>query len=554
MNKYKTLTRLLLKNGSNPFTIDKKRRVKTIALWLILAVAFAPTIVLLFKFISTAYDALFEVSQQGLILALGISFICIFIFFFGIFYSQNVLYFANDIDILLPLPFKQAHILGAKFTVALFYEYFAEAIFFIPLFVVYGTKSSGNILYYLYGVILFLILPIIPLSIASLIIMIIMSFTNIGKHKDKLKILGGIAAMFLAVGINSWIQKIGMSTSNPDQMIKVLQSGNNSLVSISNKIFPGSSIAAKALILNNSFQGFINMLIFLGITAVIVAIFLALGEKLYFKGVVGISEISSKRKELTSKELIKSVSKNSIIKTLTIKELKILFRTPIYFINCVLMNFLWPVFILIPIFTQPEMMNNIGLVSILVRDPQFMGLVLGISLAVSMFLSSSNGITSTAISREGRHLFISKYVPVSYTTQLTAKLLSGIIMSTIAMIVVLLVGVILVKPQVYLPIIILLFSLPAITFISIIGIIIDLNFPKLNWDNEVKAVKQNFNLVITLFIGMISAILIGFLVIKFENYSFIVSVSLSLILLVIDFILYKFIMIKSVDIIEKIES
>ncbi|MCH5138958.1 transporter, partial [Clostridiaceae bacterium UIB06] len=127
-------------------------------------------------------------------------------------------------------------------------------------------------------------------------------------------------------------------------------------------------------------------------------------------------------------------------------------------------------------------------------------------------------------------------------------------MSTIAMVVVLLVGFILVKPQVYLPIIILLFSLPAITFISIIGIIIDLNFPKLNWDNEVKAVKQNFNLVITLFIGMISAVLIGFLVIKFQNYSFIVSVSLSLILLIIDFILYKFIMIKSVDIIEKIES
>lgn len=553
MNKYITLTKILLKNGSNSFTVDKKKRVKTIALWIILIAAFAPTIVLLFGFISRAYDVLFGVSQQGLILALGISFVCIFIFFFGIFYSQNVLYFANDIEILLPLPFKQSHILGAKFTVALFYEYFTEAILLLPLLIVYGAKSNGTFLYYFYGLILFLTLPIIPLSIASFIIMVIMSFTNVGRHKDKLKILGGIAAMFLAVGMNSWMQKIGMSTSNPDQMLKVLRAGNNSLISISNKIFPGSSIAVKALILNNSFDGFINMLILLGITAAIVVVFLALGEKLYFKGVVGISEISSKRRELTAKELVKSASQKSLIKALLIKELKILFRTPIYFINCVLMNFLWPVFLIIPIFAQPEMMNNIEMVSNLVKDHKFMGLITGVSLAVSLFISSSNGITSTAISREGKNLYIIKYIPVSYNTQITAKLLSGMIMSTIAIVMMLLVGIILIKPPTYLPVIILFLSLPAIAFISIVGIIIDLNSPKLNWDNEVKAVKQNFNVVITLLIGMITAAVIGFLVIKFEEYSFMISVVSSLVLLIIDFILYKFIMIKSEDILSEIE-
>lgn len=554
MNKYIALTKILLKNGSNSLNGDKRKKTKTIALWVVIAAAFAPTIVLLFKFISAAYDILFQVSQQGLILALGISFVCIFVFFFGIFYSQNVLYFANDIEILLPLPFKQSHILGAKFTVALFYEYLTEAILLLPLLIVYGAKSNGTFLYYFYGLILFLILPIIPLSIASFIIMIIMSFTNVGKHKDKLKILGGIAAMFLAVGINIWMQKIGMSSNNPKEMLKMLRSGNNSLISISNKIFPGSSIATKALVLSNSFQGFINIFLFLGITATIILIFLAFGEKLYFKGVVGISEISSKRKELTVKELRKSVSRNSSIKALTIKELKILFRTPIYFMNCILMNFLWPVFILIPIFTQPEMMNNIGEVSVLARDPKFIGLIVGISLAASLFLTSSNGITSTAISREGKNLFISKYIPVSYTTQLTAKLLSGIIMSTIAIVMMLLVAVILIKPPVYLPIIILFLSLPAIVFISIVGILIDLNFPKLNWDNEVKAVKQNFNVVITLLIGVITAAGIGFLVVKFEDHSFIISIALSLTLLIIDFILYKFTIIKGVDIIQSIES
>lgn len=554
MNKYIILTKVLLKNGSNSLNGNKKNKTKMLALWFIIALAFIPTIIFLIEFVSKAYDMLFTIGQEGLILAIGISFLSVFIFFLGIFYSQNVLYFANDIEILLPLPFKQSHILGAKFTIALFYEYLTEAVFLLPLVIVYGVKSNGAFLYYLYGLILLLVLPIIPLSVASFIIMILMTFTNVGRHKDKLKILGGIGAMFLGILFNLWMQKIGISMNNPQKMLEMMQSGNNSLLTVSNKLFPGTSVAAKALILSNDIQGFINLLMFLGIAILVIFVFLALGEKLYFKGVIGISESTSKGKEMTSKELKKSVIKNSQIIALTAKELKILFRTPIYFINCILMNFLWPVFILIPLFTQPEMMNNIRAISTFAKDPNLAGLIIGVSLASSLFLSSSNGITSTSISREGKNLFICKYIPVSYATQLTAKLLSGIIMSTISMIVMIFVAILLIRPPIYLPIAILILSLPTIIFISIVGILIDLNFPKLNWDNEVKAVKQNFNVFITLLFGVILAAAIVFIVLNFKNYAFTVSILLSLILAVIDLILFKFTMIKGTKIIANIEN
>ena len=192
--------------------------------------------------------------------------------------------------------------------------------------------------------------------------------------------------------------------------------------------------------------------------------------------------------------------------------------------------------------------------AVFAKDPKFTGLIVGIALAISLFLSSTNAITSTSISREGKNLFIIKYIPVSYADQLTAKLLSGIIMSTVAIIMPLLIGEILIKPPVYLPIIILIFSIPAIVFISIIGILIDLNFPKLNWDNEVKAVKQNFNVFITLLIGMVLAGAIAYPVIKFEEYAFIVTIVISLVLVIIDFILYRFTMKKGADILNSIES
>lgn len=554
MNKYMALTKVLLKNGGISLSQDKKKKNKTIAMWVLLTAAFAPTVFVIMQYVIAAYDILSKINQQGLVLGLGISFVSVFIFFFGIFYSLNILYFGNDIENLLPLPFKPSQILGAKFTVALFYEYLTELILLLPLLVIYGIKGDAGMVYYLYSVIIFSILPVIPLAASSVLNMILMSFTNIGRHRDKLKILGGIVAMFLAVGLNIVMQKIGMSSNNPERMLQMLASDNNSLIKTSNKVFPGTAIAARALIYNNSFYGFSNMLLFLLVTVATIFIFLALGERLYLRGVVGISETSSKRRELTSKELTRQVVRKSSLQSITIKELRLLFRTPVYFMNCVLINFLWVVFLMIPVFTQPQIMVEVKKVAELVNNPDVITFTMGVSLAVGIFLGSSNGITSTAISREGQNIFINKYIPVSYKTQITAKLLSGIVLGVAAMITIILVAVIVVKIPIYLAFLILLYSLPGIIFASMVGIIIDLNFPKLHWDNEVKAVKQNLNVVISLIIGMIAAALIGFLVIRFKSSGLALDLFLILLFLFLDYVLYKITINKGTNLLQNIEA
>lgn len=553
MSRYIALTKVLLKNGGSPLRQDKKKRNKTLAMWGLLALAFAPTILLIIQFIGSAYDVLLKINQQGLILGLGVSFVSIFIFFFGIFYSLNVLYFGNDIENLLPLPFKPSEILGAKFTVALFYEYLTELILLLPLLIVYGIKSDAGIVYYLNSAIIFLLLPIMPLAISSVLNMILMSFTNIGRHRDKLKILGGIIAMFFAIGLNIGMQRIGVSSRNPEKMLQMITAGNNSLLEASNKMFPGTAIVTKALIYNSSLQGLVNMFLFAGITLVVILLFVMLGEKLYFRGVVGISETSSKRRELSSKELAKQIVKKTSLNALTKKELRLLFRTPVYFMNCILMNFLWPVFMLISAFTQPEMLVELRNTSEFIKDPSIISMVIGISLAASIFLASTNGITSTAISREGQNIFISKYLPTSYKTQITAKLLSGIIMGTISVIIMILAAVLLIRIPLYLPFVVLVSSLPGIIFSSLVGILIDLNFPKLTWDNEVKAVKQNFNVIINLVLGMIGGALVAFLAIRLQEYGVTVSISLCILFVIIDYILYQITVTKGAELFANIE-
>mgnify|MGYP000850953700 FL=1 len=553
MNKYMVLTKVLLKNGSNSVSMKKNSKIKKAALWILILLALLPTIKLFSIFVSSAYDYLYKIGQQGLILSLGISFTSIFIFFFAIFYSINVLYFSKDIDLLIPLPLKPCQILLSKFTVILIYEYLTEAFILLPILLVYGYKSSGNLLYFIYSVILFLIVPIIPIAAASILNMIIMSFTNIGKHRDILKILGGVFAMIFAIGLNVVLQKMTVSSQNYENIFRMINEGNNSLVSLSNRFFPGSTLSASSLVYSSSFRGFENLILFIVLNILVISLFSLLGQHLYFKGAQGGSEISAKRRKLDYSKLNKVSSRNSKFKALLLQEIRSLFRTPVYFMNCILVNIILPIVLFIPFLVQPESFHKLNaLVNIKVTSSTTMICII-ISLAAGLILGASNSITSTAISREGENIFAKKYLPVSYSTQIMAKVISGVLVAIASIFLILIVLKLFAKIPIYLLIISLLVSFAGILLTSMTGILIDLASPKLHWDNEVKAVKQNFNSFINIIISFILTGILIFSMINFYDYLDKVAILGLCIIIVSNFILYKVINSKGISMFENIE-
>jgi len=553
MSKFIALTRILLKTGTKSSSNKKnKKQIKGALLGLLLIIAFTPMAVGFGKFLSEAYDGLHAIGQEAVILGFGLSVVSIVIFFFGIFYAMGIFYFSMDVENLLPLPFKPWHIMGAKFTVVLIYEYLTEIIFFAPTLISYGIKSSGGVLYYIYGVIIFLLLPIVPLVIASVINMIIMRFTNIAKNKDRFRLLGGIIAMCFGVGINIYIQRFSQNVSQ-STITEMFAKGNNSLLSFATKIFPSTKIAVNSLINTTNVQGFINLILFIMIAVIALIIFIMLGELLYFKGVMGVSETTSKRKTLSNLELIKSTSQNSSLKIYILKELKLLFRTPIYFMNCVLMNFLWPIFFMIPVFTQKGGGSQLKTITKLLQDGRSAGIVLAAFFAFMVFASCSNGISTTAISREGKNLYVLKYIPMKYKQQLMAKVLSAVVLGIAGMIMVSILGIILFKISLGLLLLMLIVGIVGILLTSFIGIFIDLNFPKLQWNTEQEAVKRNFNVMISIIICLALGGLTVFIIIKFEITKW---VAFTLILIVygfLDIMLYYLVGTKGVEMLRKIE-
>lgn len=533
MNKMLKLVKILLKTN---FKFNKK----SIAMGAVIVISMLPMAALIWGAAWEGYSIMEAVEQQGLILWTAISLVSLVTFILGIFFIMGVFYYSNDIELLLPLPLKPWQILGAKFTSVLVYEYMTQLVFFLPVLISYGIKDKANILYYIYGMIAYLLLPVVPLVFSSFLSIFVMRSFRFVKNKDRMKTISGIAAMAMAIGFNIVIQKFSGKLGNPEDMMRLLQQGNNSLLSKSQDIFIINRFMTMALTnYRELLVSFGSIALAIAGAAAFIGLFLYIGEKFYFKGVIGLTESAPARRpsgDAAKRNLYKKLSALSAFRA---KELKLLFRSPVYFLNCILMNFLWPVFILIPFFAGGEELGDIGELAKYLEDPNILPYIFAGAAGTALFVCASNMISSTAISREGKNLYVSKYLPVDYKTQINAKAQTGMLMGLIGMLMAFLVLWFVFSFPLYLILLAFLVSLPCIIFINYAGIMIDLKFPKLNWDNEQKAVKQNMNGLLNMLISAAFGALNFGLVIYLKLgyvYAFIVILGFYIIA---DILLYK---------------
>lgn len=528
MNNLLILTKVLFKNGGNPFESGFENKKKK-GMIIFVLLCFAPLIIQNTIQLMVSYDMFAKMNIGGQIMAGIFSSGSLAMIMFGIFYAISIYYFSGDVEILLSLPLRPYQILGAKFAIVLFYEYFIETLFILPVFIAYGFKI-GNIVYFIYSIIIFLFLPVIPVVICSLISMFIMTFTKFIRDKDRFKTIAGIFSIILALGLNLIIIKFS-DIGSKNQIEQTIQN-NIPAINATINIFPSVKLAANALFYSDSLKSIANLILFIVISIGAVMLILLFAEALYLKGVIDISTNSSKGKKLTNKKMDKIYFQRSKLTAYILKELKLLFRTPAYFLNCILGGVIFPAFMLL-IF----MLGDTGL-STFIKSTDT-GIFLIISTAFIIFLSSFNMITSTAISREGDNLYVCRYIPISYEKQIMAKVLSGVIISYISMVIMILISAFIFKIKHLMIIFILIVSAVGIFSLSFIGIIIDLNFPKLDWDNETKAVKQNFNVGIDMMITILILVVLGFVVVKLEMNVLTTFIFLILGYGVLGIILYK---------------
>ncbi len=123
--------------------------------------------------------------------------------------------------------------------------------------------------------------------------------------------------------------------------------------------------------------------------------------------------------------------------------------------------------------------------------------------------------------------------------------------SAINLIFILIVGI-LTKAPVTLIILALILSAVTISASNFLGLILDLMRPKLNWDNETAAVKQNFNAMISMFGGMAMAALNGILFYNLKTSMMTTFLIELVILIVVNMVAVKYLKTKGSKLYERL--
>lgn len=497
----KSLTSVILKNSRRRIVIaNKKENVLGVLAFLIVFGAIGATMAV-FSFSIT--KQLQEINQTYTFTNILLLMNFFILFAKSVFESLNVLYFSKDLKVFLRMPIKPKDILHSKIFNMIVSEYEMEVIMLAIPMIVYGILTKASFLFYVYMIAILLILPVIPILITSLVISIIMRFTNKIKNKSKV--------IYITLILTSLI--VGMITSSFNSQQDFSVSAIKNVILKANGV--AESIADSFILIKpimntllnyNNMTGLKNLILYIVENIICYFVIIGFMSKIYLKGAIGATINSKKNTKSRDAELtIQDFKKKNKYRTYISKELKTLVRTPIFCIECIIVPIAYPFFIFFTIIGMTEFARLVGLdLWEKIRTVAVEPFGLAITLGVGQIFYMMNFTSIISISRESQNAMITKYIPISLSKQFNLKIFLGTLFNMIASILVTVFYYICTKNLVVSGIILVMLYL-----INLMGeklkLLIDLHKPQLVWDTEYTMMKQNTNVMYELFYSLIVA-------------------------------------------------
>ena len=514
-------------------TSSTSKRWKSLLLLGVIVMSLLPLGYMSIEFYKSLFDVAIPLQQEGYLFGVLILILSSLIMLFSFFQIPSIYYFAQDTETYLSLPLKPSEILGGKFLTTVIYEYSLVFLLYFPLLYTYLTYDFSFIKLFI-GIVVGILLPFIPVLLASLIIILLMNFVPLFKNKNTITLLIGILAIAFSLGLN-----FALNSGDPNQALQTLEqllvAGNNSMLNTLLKLFPFVIWAAKSI----TSASLLSLFFFIVLIIVLVILGFMFSQHFYLNGVTTINEGARSRKRFNQNQLkTNSYDRNEVL--FMKREIKMLLRTPAYFLNLVLINVILPVLLILYVFVIPQenMMQDadfqaiVSAINIFLSNStsaQFTVIVGGLLLGLSF--SMMNMISITAISREGKGIDQLKVFPIRFWDILKGKMLVGILISITIELIVLIIITILFKINPLITLGIFIVSALVIYGYNALSIMIDALFPKLNWTNEIQAAKQNLNAITMMLFDMLLIGLLIFFIAKFYNNPFLI-ITVSLIIII----------------------
>ena len=446
---------------------------------------------------------LLALDQENLYLSLISTIIPILILLFGVLQSITTLYHDTSLEALLVLPVKPSVVIAAKMTQAFLPVALSIFLFTFPGLVAHGVISGRPWLFYPQALFYVPLSLIAPYAVVISLLLIVMRYTKFARNKDRFQMVTSIIFIVLSLAFVFLIQT--MPDSDTGYILLLQQKGVIVLVNSANRFIPSAWLGTTMLANASNWSTLLCGVLLLAFDVLLLVILFALANRLYLPGALGVKGNASSRQRSSKRPLSRSLRKRSPYRAIVSQEWRLLIRTPAFFTQTILPVLLLPPFFAIMffvVFTRelPIDINLTHLSEIFFQTElwkESLWIVALVLAGISSFLSGTNTISATAISRQGKDFFYTKTMPVHAKTQLLAWLTPGfIVMILIWALIITVIGIVFQPPFLFI-LFVIFFALINGTLPQLVTLFVDLKQPMLDWENELQAVKNTKSVMVS---------------------------------------------------------
>lgn len=480
---------------------NKKEFYKQLFTLIIVPVALVPAFFMYVFFMIALYAGLRMIDQASVFLSLSYTVTVILILFFGIMYILSEFYFSRNIEELIPLPLSSEKLITAKFFSILVPEYLFATLLFAPALIIYGIGEGLGVVYALLSLLVLLTVPLLPLALLTALIMLIMQSTSLNGRQDVLQIVFVFIGLGVFIAAQLWLGNQAGVAENMDfqTLVSTLLTNNESLLNTVGRFVPLSFLIAWALNRITA-MSFVFSAAIIGLTLLAFGLMVAVGKQVYIKSIIR-GKTRKKGRRLSSQQRQQVLGRKSRkAVAVFMMDWRLMLRTPIFFFNNVSIVIVVPLCLLLVFPFIDLTSEDYVQIENFCRDmPVLVNFLL---IAFFIFFGGTSAATASTFSREGQASWLTRIAPVSARDQIIGRSAVAVLIQSLGILCTLAVV------RFFLPLSLgtmvlavvlgLLGSLPLLLF----GLFMEMNRPKLDWDNPQKAVKNNMNVVITLFVGM----------------------------------------------------
>ena len=320
----------------------------------------------------------------------------------------TVLYTADDLSVLLPLPFSEGQIVTAKLAVSLRFPVILSLVLINSIGLGFGIRAGMGAAYIVGTVLSSVLVPVTGLAIAVLLVVIVFRLFGFIRNRDITIALGGIFTLALTVAylfLNSKLQNDG-SDQAAVAAVSVFASVSQG--------FPNIAFMSSFMFDGN----FWGLLISIGVTAVVMALAM-LAVKLFYLSTALSMQSTATNKKVVSKQTLSETKKTGALKALTSYEAKSTRRNPAYMVYGFAMTFIWPLLFAVPFLVGNNSFFSKMPVTLDTRASLLCALFLGIT--ASCFACGFNILAVSAFSREGSSFSALQALPIDFRDYYKSK-------------------------------------------------------------------------------------------------------------------------------------